>query len=423
MPPASTLEPQSRQRAHGQRMALAVFAYLVLLFYGSLYPFSQWHAPAYPLMQFLPLWPDHLDKGDVLQNVLVYAPFGMLCTLWLAQSMPVLRAALLAVALGALVSFSIETLQQFNSARVASSVDIVMNTLGSAGGAMLATTVLRHTLSGRLVLAWRDRWFRDGALANTGLVVIGFWMLSQTSPLVPTLDIGHLRHALGGLWRALHDPHPIDLARLARYALMTAGIGLMLMLLARPGRAALRLLAAMLAAVLLAKIIVVSRVLSLEAIGGSMLALAACCAMRLLPARLLPLAGIALVAAGFTVSELAPVDGGGIGLSFNWIPFAGHMRSITALENILELLWPFMAIAWFTRWHAPARLSKPGIAAGAVLVGAAVFAMEWQQQWMPGRYGDMTQVLLCVVGWIMPWCVREDGAQSVAPPSRQPPRG
>lgn len=390
-------------------MLLALLAYVSLLCYGSLYPFSHWHYPAYPLMRFLPFWPDHLDKGDVLQNLLVYAPFGMLCTLWLAQSMPALRAAALAVALGSLLSFSIETLQQFNPARVASTVDIVMNALGSAGGALLATTIVRHTFSGKLVLAWRDRWFRHGPLANTGLVIIGFWMLSQTSPLVPTLDIGHLRHALGGLWHALHDPGATDMARIARYALMTAGLGVIVLALTQPGKPVFLLLAAMLGAVLLAKLVVVSRVLSLEAIYGSALAYAACVLMRPLPARMLPPLGIALIAAGFTLSELAPGIGGGIGLAFNWIPFASHMRSIAALENILELLWPFMAIAWFVRWNAPARLSALRVVLGAALVGGVVFALEWQQQWTPGRYGDMTQVLLCVAGWIIPWCVRDDG--------------
>ena len=407
MPLASTLTPQNDPGISGSRTILALLAYLCLLYYGSLYPFSGWRAPLYPLMQFLPYWPAHLDKADVLQNVLVYAPFGLLCTLWLAGRMPVMRAAFLAVTLGAAVSFSIECLQQFNPARVASTVDIAMNTLGSAGGALLSTTILRHTFSGALILAWRDRWFRHGALASTGLVVLGFWMLSQTSPLVPTLDVGHLRHALAGLWRALHDPHAIDQARLARYTCMTAGLGIMFVLLGQPGKPVMALFALVLGAVLLAKIVVVSRVLSLEAIAGSALALAACLVMRHLPARLLPWLGMALVAAGFTISEMMAGEGGGIGGAFNWIPFAGHMRSFTALENILELLWPFMAIAWFARWTAVGRTSRLRIVTGAVLVGAAVFALEWQQQWTPGRYGDITQVLLCTVGWFIPWTVQD----------------
>jgi VanZ family protein len=408
MPPATTAVPNFKASNPGQRMAIAVLAYLCLLYYGSLYPFTYWRYPAYPLMQFLPLWPGHLDKGDVLQNVLVYAPFGMLCTLWLLQSMDVARAVVLAVALGALVSFSIECLQQFNPARVASTVDIVMNALGSFGGAMLATTVVRHTFPGKVVLAWRDRWFVPGPLANTGLVILGFWMLSQTSPLVPTMDVGHFRHALAGLLRALQNPQALDLARLVRYALMTTGLGLMLLLMVRPDKPAPLLLAALLGLVLLAKLAVIGRVLSLEAIGGSVLAFGACMALRLLPAKLVALSGMAMIAAGFALAELTPGSSDGIGMPFNWIPFAGHLRSITALENILELLWPFMAVAWFVRWIAPTKLSTQRVFAGALLVGGAVFAMEWQQQWTPGRYGDMTQVLLCVAGWLIPWFVRDD---------------
>jgi len=56
----------------------------------------------------------------------------------------------------------------------------------------------------------------------------------------------------------------------------------------------------------------------------------------------------------------------------------------------------------------PQRLAAPAMTIGAVLVTAAVFALEWRQQWLPGRYGDITQVLLCLAGWIIPWCVHED---------------
>ena len=183
----------------------------------------------------------------------------------------------------------------------------------------------------------------------------------------------------------------------------------MVLLLARPGKPVMLLFAAALCAVLLAKIVVISRVLSLEAICGSALALAACLVLRHLPARLLPVLGIGLVAAGFTISQLMPGTGGGIGAAFNWMPFAGHMRSFTALENILELLWPFMALAWFARWAAPGKTSGLRIATGALLVGSSVLALEWQQQWAPGRYGDITQVMLCMAGWIIPWFVRDRG--------------
>lgn len=387
------------------RMLLALLCYTAMLVYGSLYPFAHWHGPAYSLMHFLLFWPAHLDKGDLLQNVLVYAPFGLLTALRLASALPPRRAALLATVMGTLLSLAMESLQQFNPARVASPVDIATNAAGSALGALLAGTMLRHTVPGALALAWRDRWFRHGAMANTGLVILALWILSQTSPLVPTLDISHLRRALSGLWHTLHEPGSIDRYRLAAYACLLSSVGLMLLLLARPGKPVMRAFAFSLTAVLLAKVVIIGRVLSLEACAGAAVALAACIFLRRMPLRLMPWTGVLLLVLGFSISELAP------GLPwtaarFNWIPFAGQMRSFSGLANILELLWLFMALAWFMRIALPAAGMRLA-ACGAVLTAAGVFGLEWQQQWN-GRYADITQVMLCVAGWIIPWCVRTE---------------
>jgi hypothetical protein len=40
--------------------------------------------------------------------------------------------------------------------------------------------------------------------------------------------------------------------------------------------------------------------------------------------------------------------------------------------------------------------------------------LEWLQQSVPGRDGDITQVVLASAGWLIPWCVR---ARSM-PPAR-----
>ena len=51
-----------------------------------------------------------------------------------------------------------------------------------------------------------------------------------------------------------------------------------------------------------------------------------------------------------------------------------------------------------------------GLSAGNDLNAATTEAF-WleQQQWTPGRYGDITQAMLCVAGWFIPWCVRDFG--------------
>jgi VanZ family protein len=388
-------------------MLLALCAYTLLILYGSLFPFERWQRPSTALFSFLHLWPAHLDKADLLQNLLVYAPFGLMLTLWLAGFMRYLPALLLCTALGTALSFCIESLQQFNPARVASMVDVLMNGVGSACGAMLAALTLRHTLSGALLMRWRDALFRHGALANAGLVVIGIWMLSQTSPLVPTLDVGHFRHALSGLYHTLYAPQTINSAKVASYALNVAALGMLTLTLANPGAPARRLFLLALGFVLCSKVLVVSRVLSLEAVLGSAAGFVIASLMRRAPQAPLCIAGMLLAASGFTVAEMS-ADYGAITVGFNWIPFVGQMRSFTGLENILELLWPGMAIAYFARLTLPRYRHIEAIVMGTLFIGAGVFILEWHQQWVPGRYGDITQVLLCVAGWVIPWLVRDD---------------
>jgi hypothetical protein len=38
---------------------------------------------------------------------------------------------------------------------------------------------------------------------------------------------------------------------------------------------------------------------------------------------------------------------------------------------------------------------------GALLL--IVFALEWLQQQVPGRYADITTVILAAIGWTAPW--------------------
>jgi VanZ family protein len=40
---------------------------------------------------------------------------------------------------------------------------------------------------------------------------------------------------------------------------------------------------------------------------------------------------------------------------------------------------------------------------GGLLVLAVMFALEWQQQTIPGRHADITDILLALTGWSLPW--------------------
>lgn len=389
-------------------MRAALLAYLALLAYGSWYPFVV-APPQLPWLDFLhaPL-PAHVDKGDVLQNVLVYMPFGLLFVQWHSARRPGFAAALLLAALaGTLFSLGVEVAQQYMPSRVASLLDVLMNCAGTVLGGLLAQALNRHTLTGATVLRWRDARFRPGPLADAGLLAIALWALSQTSPLVPSLDIAHLRHGVGQLLGELMQPAAASGARLFTAACHLAAIGLLLNTLQRGAGARWRAPALLIAAVLACKLVVVGRQLSVEVLAGAVLALLALPALSRLPARAMAAAAIALLAAGLVVYELTPAPGG-YRFAFNWVPFLGQMHGLGGFGNILEFLWPCMAMAVLARDAAPPHWQAGLARWGTLAVALLLFAMEWRQQAL-GRHGDITQVMLACAGWLGPWCVSAGG--------------
>lgn len=386
-------------------MRRLLWAYALLLVYGSLYPFA-WGTPPSSLLAFLATpWPGHLDKGDVVQNLLVYMPFGLLVVVSRGPRQPFAIALALAALAGTAISFGVEVVQQYLPARVPSLVDVAMNLAGSVVGGLLGALVRRDTAAGAGLLRLRDHWFRAGPLVNAGLIVIGLWFLSQTSPLVPSLDIAQLRHALGTLYRAATDPASFETGKLFVLLCYQAGLGLLLCALLQPGRPVIPLYCVLTALVCIAKLLVAGRVLSVELLLAGVLVLPLLLAMRRTALPLLACGAIALLAAGLTLYELMPSSAVSYAYGFNWVPFEGQMNGLNGFENILEFLWPTMAMACLARMAVPFHRQDACAVVGGIAVALWVFLLEWLQLSVPGRFGDITQVTLAALGWIVPWCV------------------
>lgn len=399
--------------------------FMILIAYGSLYPFTEWQAAPAPLFGFLLQWPVRMPRADLVQNVLAYAPFGLFLALYRLGRPGARNGAALrwTVEAGFMLSLTMECLQQFEPLRIASTADIAMNVLGSAAGALLALALCGVPAAGApapgplpggplqpsALLArlhhWRRRRFYAGTLPNIGLAALVLWMLSQTSPLVPSFDLAMLGHKAGALSWQLRHLSAAALVPCAVLAAQLTALGLLMRTLLRPvpGQVSGDLFfAGLLGAVYCAKLLVVGRYLALADVAGAVLALAL---LRLAPGagrRPAALAGAVLLLAGFVMAE-SQNGYGNIVHPFNWVPLSGQMRSLSGLENILELFWPFFALAYFGRWLTPAEHRLQVSALGALLVLALVFQLEWMQQALPGRYGDITQVLLAVCGWLLPW--------------------
>jgi hypothetical protein len=237
--------------------------------------------------------------------------------------------------------------------------------------------------------------------------------------LVPSLDVGHLREGLSPLKYSLLNPQDISIAKTATYTLYIAGLGLLASTLGQRGKRVITLYFAFVGLVLACKVLVVGRQLSLEAVIGALAAIILLASVLNMASRAVAVAGIVCVTAGFTIYELS-LGQALLFYSFNWIPFAGQMNSISGLENILEFIWPFMAIAYFTRYAMPPYLRTEGTVFGGIIILYALLFMEWYQQYLPGRFGDITQVLLGLSGWILPWCIGGDDYSAQCPREDSP---
>ncbi len=130
--------------------------------------------------------------------------------------------------------------------------------------------------------------------------------------------------------------------------------------------------------------------------------------LLLILARCLPEPAIVIIAAIAILSGLV-IDGlraSSIPLSlihpFNWIPFRHNMTNIMGLTSIMEMLWKYASLSYLMILVRLRRALPMAILAGFPLI-ILVFAMEWIQQGIPGRFPDITAVILAVIGWVAPW--------------------
>jgi VanZ family protein len=177
-------------------------AYVVLVVYASLYPFTGWRNQEIAPWEFLFAgWPRYWTGFDVAANVVGYVPLGFLLALSFLRrgnvrffaSHPNLAGVAVAVAAGTALSLLMETLQNFLPSRVASNVDFGLNALGTLIGATLAAGL---ELAG--VLAhWsrlRERWFIPQA--RGALVLLALWPFALLFPAAVPLGLGQVLERL-----------------------------------------------------------------------------------------------------------------------------------------------------------------------------------------------------------------------------------
>jgi VanZ family protein len=346
-----------------RRPPWAWLAYLALLVYGSLYPWTGFRLPAPDAWAFLTApFPAFVTRTDLLTNVLVYVPFGWLFARWLSGPRRLRVVLPLSMVVAALVSTLLEAGQLFVPGRIASNLDIATNSLGAGLGAFLFGLVRVSRWPGSGLLALRRRWLPPSRLAEAGVLLLLVWLITQLSLYPPSALAGRLRSGFVPAWQAWMEPERIEPFAALLYALELPVFGSLLSTLARhphrAGRSVLLTLGLWLfckfgAAALLVKWSVLGRLLSLELLIGA--AAGSLTLLRLIEAWPKPSARAA--ATGFAVLLGLLL---GFGAISSGLEISTPRFNVTGLATVTVLVWPWLAALYLGLWSlAAARPRKP----------------------------------------------------------------
>jgi VanZ family protein len=173
-------------------------AYVALIVYASLYPFTEWRDQGVAPWAFLwsPMPPKYWTGFDVWSNLAGYLPLGFLLVLSfvrrgryrVAPTGPV-AAVGVATLLAALLSFGMEALQTYLPSRVPSNLDFALNVSGALLGAVVAAVL---DVAGAIDRwsRFRVRWFVEEA--RGALVLLALWPFALLFPASVPLGLGQV---------------------------------------------------------------------------------------------------------------------------------------------------------------------------------------------------------------------------------------
>lgn len=379
-------------RLNSLRWALLV-GYMCLIVYGTLYPFAQWRVPDdFPWM-FHAALRHGISRTDILANVLLYVPLGFLAAVgrrWRALPWVLVAALVLSVCL--------EYMQGFLPDRVTSWLDVLTNVSGAGIGVAVAALAVK--------LWWGDAgaaWVRELMLrlrsdrvAWVGIAALIVWGCAQLIPFVPSLSLSNVKDGLKPVWYALQGSEPVSAWRCVVYFAATAALMV-------SGASALRItrwggIAALFLLITLPlKVLMLGRQLSLEALIGTCSGVAVGLVLWNSSGWRALIVAALLVSVYWVAEALQPGATSAAMHAFNWIPLRLQLaHPLNGLANLADTVWPPLVLACLCR-----RLEMRSLWVLLPSVALLLFALECAQLWVPGRYPDITTVLVGTAAWVV----------------------
>ncbi|WP_045220292.1 VanZ family protein [Desulfonatronum thioautotrophicum] len=374
--------------------ALFLLIYIFLVFYGSLYPFTGWHIPQNTLWEHFFLW--NTNKSDMLLNVLVYMPLGFLIFAAIEKKVKCHFAILISILLGSSISFCVEVIQFFLQHRITTISDWILNSLGSFLGSLFGLFTVGRSKIAEILHTYKKNLFHDHPSSNLGIFVLVLWTLSQLTPLVPSPSWSNIKEGLKPVWYVLQDYTLYDPLHAFIYTTNVLAICLVTILIAKRRKIVLAIVFLYIGCVMVLKVPIIGRQISLEALTGSIIGCSMAFFLCTKSVRTITILAAIMIITAFVVHQIRPGSHNEL-YAFNWVPFRSHMTPV-GLINILGALWPFTALGFLAiAANAGWRL----MVFCGFCVAALAFSTEWLQQYIPGRYPDITPTFLAIVGWFL----------------------
>ena len=375
---------QGRDGRIDSRFTLIVVAIVLVIVYGSLYPFHfrDNSDPRGPLGALIDTWRGPFGRGDFLANVLLYLPFGLF-SVQTIRRVPLFPRIAAAMAAGIALSVCMELIQFYDEGRVSSLADVYANSIGVAVGCLAAPILFRRAP------AWRA-----GAIDRRPFVILllACWLGDRLFPYVPVIDLHKYWSAIKPL---VFSPRlaPLDLYR---HAVIWLAVALLIDALVGIARSRI-VLPVLFLGVLFARILIVDAALSpAEVVGG---ALAAVVWIAVLSRSRMRVPVVAVLFAGSVMIEaLDPFQFNAVARPFGWIPFRSFVNGSVDvnIRSFLEKVFTYGALVWLI-----ARTGIPWTVAVSASTGL-VLCLRLMQVFLPGRSAEITDpIMVLLVAGVM----------------------
>ncbi len=359
-----------------KQILLVVIALLIT--YGSLYPFTFVAPPEGVFERLFAEAFSGSSRGDVLGNVGLFIPWGLLGMLTIAPERAISRT----LVIGFLLALGLQIIQVWIPSRTPALYDSIWNMAGCLIGMALGYYVSKN----------RHYFAIRGGRNPAALWLLATWILIEWLPLIPSLDLQLIKNQL----KSLLVSDSIDIGNFAISFAISMLFGELLSRRFNTLHSAL-ILPAIIAAMLCGKLILVDTTLTTSALAGYICGIIGWWAMLRSPSEQRTIGVVIALITAYSIQALTPFSLKLEPSSFEFLPFAGMLKG-SMLDNVRSLastLLVFFSILLLLRDSG----SKTSVAA----IGLAlwVLLLESMQMFISARSATITEPLVVLIAGSM----------------------